>query len=191
MQKQLNYDLIRDLNNRFDDINETLLLSLYSKVHPRSVQWFFEAAGKEHYRLLAYISNHYEGALILDIGTNTGSSALALSLSGNNHIISYDIEDCREGHGLNEKIEHKVMLATDDIVSVKSASLIFLDTKHDGVFENEFRNKLEEINWKGVLILDDIYLNPEMKSFWDSITQEKIDLTKVGHWSGTGAVIFQ
>lgn len=191
MQKQFNNDFIRSLTNKYNDINETMLLEYYSNLHPNSVQWFFEPAGTEHYRLLAFISSNYSGALILDIGTNTGSSALALSKGSSNHVISYDIEDCREGHGVGERIEHKIGLATDDIANIQNASVIFLDTKHDGTFEDEFRNKLIELNWKGVLLLDDIYLNPEMKAFWDSITQEKIDLTKVGHWSGTGAVIFE
>jgi hypothetical protein len=39
-------------------------------------------------------------------------------------------------------------------------------------------------------MFDDIYLNAEMTNFWNGLQNEKYDLTKVGHWSGTGIAIF-
>ena len=36
-----------------------------------------------------------------------------------------------------------------------------------------------------------IYLNPIMQTFWNKIGLEKIDLTPLGHWSGTGLVRFE
>jgi hypothetical protein len=40
-------------------------------------------------------------------------------------------------------------------------------------------------------MLDDIHLNDDMKLFWNNITEEKYDLTSIGHWSGTGLVVFK
>jgi hypothetical protein len=52
-------------------------------------------------------------------------------------------------------------------------------------------NKLIEIDFKGILLLDDIHLNAEMQALWDWIPiVKKIDLTKFGHNSGTGVVMF-
>ena len=52
-------------------------------------------------------------------------------------------------------------------------------------------SKLIEMDFKGILLLDDIHLNPEMQSFWDWIpVGRKVDLTRLGHHSGTGAVLF-
>ena len=65
-----------------------------------------------------------------------------------------------------------------------------LDTDHDGPFEYKSYNYLKEINWEGYLLLDDIHLNNVMREFWNHIDNEKHDITSIGHWSGTGLVIF-
>ena len=52
--------------------------------------YFLEAPGKEHYRLLSYISTLYNGVTILDIGTYKGCSALALSFNPSNKVVSFD-----------------------------------------------------------------------------------------------------
>jgi hypothetical protein len=72
-----------------------------------------------------------------------------------------------------------------------SSKIILLDTFHDGGFELEFLNYLKGINYSGVLILDDIHLNNEMKSFWENINEDKLDITNIGHGSGTGVVYFK
>ena len=46
----------------------------------------------EHYRLLTYLANQYNGINIIDAGTYQGLSALALAQNPNNKIWSYDIE---------------------------------------------------------------------------------------------------
>ena len=47
---------------------------------------------------------------------------------------------------------------------------------------------LKTINYLGVLILDDIHLNKEMKFFWENINEDKLDISVFGHSSGTGVV---
>jgi hypothetical protein len=74
----------------------------------------------------------------------------------------------------------------DKILS--ESKIILLDTFHDGTFENEFLNYLKRINYSGTLILDDIHLNNEMKLFWDGLNDDKLDLTNIGHQTGTGVV---
>ena len=69
--------------------------------------------------------------------------------------------------------------------------LIMLDTDHEGPFEHKAYQYLKDINWKGYLLLDDIHLNAPMKEFWNQIDNEKYDITSMGHWSGTGLVIFK
>lgn len=66
-----------------------------------------------------------------------------------------------------------------------------LDTFHNGDFEMEFYNKIKEIGFSGLLMIDDIYLNTEMKNFWNQIELEKFDLSEFGHHSGTGLVTFK
>ena len=88
-------------------------------------------------------------------------------------------------------IEFNMKNVLDDANVLTSTRFIMLDTNHDGIFENQFYSKLKEINYKGILFLDDIHLNPMMKIFWDGITEEKYDLTSKGHNTGTGIVIFE
>lgn len=46
--------------------------------------------------------------------------------------------------------------------------------------------------FKGILLLDDIHKSKEMKSFWNTFDEEnKVDVTAVGHQSGTGLVEFE
>ena len=69
---------------------------------------------------------------------------------------------------------------------------IFLDTDHDGIFENPFYDYLCNINWKGILLLDDIHSSSkQMDDFWERIKKEKHDISSLGHWSGTGLVYFK
>ena len=59
-----------------------------------------------------------------------------------------------------------------------------------GMDEDSYQH-LKKINWEGYLVLDDIHLNDPMKEFWNQIDNEKYDITPMGHWSGTGLVIFR
>ena len=152
--------------------------------------YFHLESGKEHYRLLMYASTLYNNEIIFDIGTNKCMSALALSYNKSNKVKTYDIVRLLDNNPEVENIEYILGDSTKDTDLIKS-NLIFLDVDHDGIYEDIFYDHLKSINWKGVLILDDIKLNEPMKDFWNKITEEKYDITNIGHWSGTGLVIFR
>ena len=156
--------------------------------------YFLEVPGKEHYNLLAYISTLYNGQSLLDIGTYKGCSAIALSHNPLNKVISFDITP-----GLLKLSQQpkNVEFRLDNILDVNyrelilSSPFIMLDTAHDGPFEYKFYNYLLEIEYKGILLLDDIHLNNSMKDFWNSISIEKYDISNIGHITGTGLVYFK
>ena len=147
--------------------------------------YFNDHAGREYYRLLSYISNQFKYSTFIDVGTYRGLSAFALATDKSNFVISYDIEDRRE---LDADNIHFVIGDVLKEKQLRSASVILLDTLHDGVFENKFINHLRKIEYSGILLLDDIHLNKEMEMVWDSITETKKDLTNIGHYTGTGYV---
>lgn len=154
-------------------------------------KWFPSPPGKEHYRLLIHISNMFNNINILDVGTNYGCSALALANNPSNKVISYDIVKHPETEHIKcSNIEFRIgnVLYNEEVI--KNSKLIMLDTAHDGTFENEFYNKLKEIQWEGMLLLDDIKLNNAMEQFWKNIHHVKWDLTHLGHFTGTGLVMF-
>lgn len=150
--------------------------------------WFYMNAGLEHYRLLAYISKLYNGVTLLDIGSYQGSSAIALSFNKKNKVISYDIDQQPEIGEIN--IPNIKFIKGNVLKDEITAPFILLDTYHDGTFEQDFVNHLLKINYKGLVMFDDIHLNKEMSNFWNGLQNEKYDLTEIGHHSGTGIAIF-
>ena len=50
-------------------------------------EYFWLEPGAEHYKLLAYLSTRYHSTTIIDLGTDKGCSALALSYNQSNRVI--------------------------------------------------------------------------------------------------------
>ena len=152
--------------------------------------YFHMESGKEHYRLLMYVSTLYNDEVIFDVGTNKCMSALALSYNKSNRVKTYDIVKLLPENPNVDNIEYILGDSTKDL-DLEKCPVIFLDVDHDGLYEDIFYEHLKNINWKGILILDDIHLNEPMKKFWNRIEEKKYDITNIGHWSGTGLVVFE
>lgn len=180
----------------YDDIQSIDLTPLSSIItsNDEYKKYFLGDVGREHYKLLAYISSLYDDISILDIGTNRGFSALALSYNKLNKVHSFDLYELKE---LKSPLPDNITFYINNILNeeykdlILKSKIILVDTFHDGSFEKKFHSYLNEINYKGILLLDDIKLNDKMIDYWDSIEEEKKDISKVGHWSGTGLVIFK
>ena len=153
-------------------------------------EYFWLEPGAEHCKLLAYLSTCWSSATLIDLGTDQGSSALALSYNPSNRVISYVIEDRRLNPINLPNIEFRVKDALEDREEILTAPLIMLDTAHDGVFERRVYDMLDAAGYEGLLLLDDVHLNAAMQDFWSRISLEKFDLTPLGHCSGTGLVRF-
>ena len=179
---------IKSVSNQELDSLDTSYIARYNFMHPNS--YFHGQSGREHYRLLMYISTLINRGIIFDVGTYRCMSAAALSFSGKNKVISYDIEQNISTNPDILNVEYKLGDVRND-ENLSKSQFIFFDVDHDGKFEKLFLDHLREIEWKGLMLCDDIYLNDPMKKWWDSISEEKIDLTNVGHWSGTGLIIFK
>jgi hypothetical protein len=186
---------IVNINNLDLDQLDTKFINQYSNLlMNRNLQhdpyYFHLKSGREHYRLLAYVSTLYNNQIIFDVGTNKCMSALALSYNKSNKVKTYDIVKLLPQNPVVDNIEYILGDSTKDN-DLMNCPLIFLDVDHDGTYENIFYEHLKNINWKGILILDDIHLNDEMKNFWNMIEEKKYDITNIGHWSGTGLVVFE
>ncbi len=144
-------------------------------------------AGQEHYRLLYWLASHFRDAL--ELGTYRGHSALAMAIGGAD-VYSFDIEDHRDVINVPDFLQFHIMQDAHLQID-NSFQLVFLDTYHDGTYERVVLNHLRDIKWKGILVMDDIHLNDEMKAVWSEITERKEDWTDIGHWSGTGIVFFE
>jgi hypothetical protein len=154
--------------------------------------------GKEHYRLLAYLSSITDGRDILDIGTHRGSSGLALSINPKNMIYSFDIQ---HNYPLpkRDNISYHLENLFDESIrkrwkdKILGSAFIVLDIDpHEGTRELEFYKWLLKNDYKGYVVCDDIWYFKEMRdNFWFHVeTSYKIDVTSLGHWSGTGIIRF-
>ena len=146
-----------------------------------------EPAGKEHYRLLVWLGYQcYFGSLV-EVGVYKGLSGCALSLNNKNKVTGFDLVD-----NITCNLPSNYTYIIGDILLndrlLKQSPFVLYDTNHDGVHEKLFYDWLVKINYKGLILFDDIRLNPEMVAFWESITHKKEDISSIGHITGTGAV---
>ena len=177
---QIDKDEVRDL-----DVSQLEAISLNKN------DWL--SAGQSEYRLYAWLSTQFDKSIILDVGTRTGGSALALSYNENTKVISYDLQEQGASQIKKNNIEFKIQdFREDDSLNWDHVSIIMLDVDpHDGVQEEQMMEFLEDKGWKGILLLDDIGPQwPEVEDLWNRITYPKINVTEVGHLSGTGLVNF-
>ena len=151
-------------------------------------------AGQSEYRLYAWLTTQFNNTTILDVGTRTGGSALALSYNETNKVMSYDLQEQGASSGISKSnVQFNIKdFREDDTLDFDNISIIMLDVDpHDGVQEEEMFEWLEEKGWKGLVLLDDIGPQwPEIEDFWNRITYPKLNVTEVGHMSGTGLVNF-
>jgi predicted O-methyltransferase YrrM len=177
-------------------------------------EWVFCWPG-EHYRLLASVVSLLQPMRIVEIGTNTGLSALAMlpRMPQNAQLWTFDIvpwKKLRDGMGRDQgtflcdsdfdsgKL-HQVVgdLGCRDTCSehceiLRNADLIFVDGPKDGVFENNLIHNFEHCGLKKqcLVIFDDIRYWT-MLSIWRTISRPKLDFTSFGHFAGTGLVSWE
>lgn len=186
-----------NINLTAEEINAIDLSSLNQYIEwSKNSKYFNLDAGQEHYKLLALLSKKLGCKRLVDIGHYHGFSSVALSFSDDKVIDSYDIFNWLpdDGSMTSENLDNVNLYVEDYLDDIpklmKDTDLIMIDIDHTGVTERLIMEQLEKNNYKGMVFLDDINLNEEMKKFWADIKLKKIDVTPIGHWSGSGIVIF-
>ncbi len=151
-------------------------------------------AGQSEYRFYAYMSTWFNNTTILDIGTRTGGSALALSYNPTNKVRSYDLVEQGASQGIKkDNITWNIGdFMEDEDIDWDNVSIVMIDVDpHDGSQERVMMDWLREKGWKGILMHDDIGPGwPDIQLMWDEIPEEKFDVTEIAHMSGTGIVNF-
>jgi len=186
---------IIELNKTQIDAIDLTEIDKYIEWNKKNYDFFKLEAGKEHYKLLSYISTCFNSNdILIDIGTYFGFSALALSYN-KGKVITYDVCDWipDDVHSIknNANIELKIMNCINDMDIISKAKFIMIDIDpHNGEEERLIINALKENGFKGILLLNAIKFNNNMVELWNEISLPKEDGTLVGHWSGTGFVIF-
>lgn len=157
---------------------------------------FNQPGGVEQYKLLAYISSQLpDGTTVIDVGTYLGCSALALSYNEKVNVVTYDaVDNIPNDKTTIKSIPNINMILSDykdHIQSFIDKPIIVLDIeRHDGIQEKIIVQRLIDAGYKGIIICDDININADMKAFWEWVPIKKHDVSKYGHWTGTGIIVF-
>jgi len=170
-------------------------------------EWFNVWPG-EHYKLLAALVQILRPKVVIEIGTFTGLSALAIKqfLPPEGTLATFDLQPWQgiEEHVLTEAdfadgrfVQHLDNLADEEPFErhralLESAEFLFIDGPKDGVTEYVWMKRFQTLRFKNkpILLFDDIRLM-SMVPFWRTLKHPKLDLTSFGHWSGTGLVDWQ
>jgi hypothetical protein len=157
----------------------------------------------EHYRLLAALVTCLRPRRVIEIGTFTGLSSLAMRpfLEPGSVLTTFDIIpwDRVPGTYLTQADFDKETFVQEiaDLGSfeaaqrfspqLREAGLLFIDAAKDGVLEQNFLDNFEKIGLKRgtILVFDDIRIWAMLR-IWRSIRRPKLDFTSFGHWTGTG-----
>jgi predicted O-methyltransferase YrrM len=165
----------------------------------------------EHYRLLAGICATLKPKTVVEIGTASGLSALALlsELPSGSRLVTFDIlpwdykgPEAWGGEVLlraedfaNGRLSQFVGDLSNDATFEKhralleQADFLFVDGPKDGVFEQQFLDRLGSVRFATppLVMFDDVRLW-NMVRIWKNVRRPKLDLTSFGHWSGTGLI---
>ena len=143
----------------------------------------FGCSLEHYYAILAHLSTYFNDSIIVDLGTHTGNSAVALSHNKSNEVYTFDTFPTEEAVELFKKDEYKNITyiignciennwygqplgpfsanLLEPLKSEKemflSSELIFVDIDpHDGVQEAAVLDFLVENDYKGIMVCDDI-----------------------------------
>jgi len=183
-------------------------------------QTSYKAIGRnlEHYyAILVQLSTYFTDSVIVDLGTNRGGSAAALSYNKSNEVYTFDIAINDEAISLFEQYENITYLIGNCIENnwcgqpqiippglrirplksereiFLSSELIFLDIDpHDGIQEAQVLDFLVENDYKGIMVCDDIgRKHPPMHEWWNSIELTTYNIAnKYASGTGTGIICF-
>lgn len=161
----------------------------------------------EHYRLLAGLARVLAPRVVIEIGTATGMSALALAHGAPDEatVATFDLVPYHQVPGAvlreSDFADRRLVQHLDDLSTpagldkhralLREASLVFVDAAKDGSQEDRFLELLGTVDYvtPPIVVFDDIR-QWKMLATWRRITRPKLDVTSFGHWSGTGLVDF-
>lgn len=206
MPSQRLIDLTKDafdhtLKNNLESIRSSRIKTGKNHIELDQISLFPGA----HYRILNGIVRSLNPKRVVEIGTWTGISSLAIldgASSDNFKLTTFDIIPWNE-------IEHTALNQDDfgphfeqklaDLSNrdhfhqqkeiFQEADLIFIDGPKDGVFEYQLVEYFKELNFYNnpIIFFDDIN-QIEMLNLWHGINKPKFDITSLGQFTGTGLI---
>jgi len=148
-----------------------------------------------YYRFLYRLVEKTKPRLCLELGTHTGiSSACMADGYPDGKIVTINNrnelrEECRRPN-----VEYLIQDSLTEYIPPMPISILFIDTEHNGIrCLSEYNLYIKHMAPDGVVFFDDIFLNGEMKDFWQNFNPpdgEKFELPVHG-WAGFGAILLR
>lgn len=206
MPSQRLIDLTKDayeytLKNNLESIKTSRMKSNMNHIELDHISLFPGA----HYRILNGLVRSLNPKRVVEIGTWTGVSSLAIldgASSDEFKLTTFDIVpwDAIEHTALVEEdfgchFEQKLTdLSNRDLFQqhkdiFQEAELIFIDGPKDGAFEYQLVEYFKELKFQHnpIIFFDDIN-QIEMLNLWHDIKKPKFDITSLGQFTGTGLI---
>jgi len=158
----------------------------------------------EHYRLLSALVQELSPNRVVEVGTYTGLSALAMlpDLKRGARLTTFDVIAWNEipdsflrASDFADAVLTQILgdlskpaVAKQHAAVLQEADLLFVDGPKDGVFEKRLLENFTSCLKPGALLVFDDIRVWNMLTIWHAIAQPKLDITSFGHWSGTGMV---
>lgn len=191
-------DLLQALISR---TRQTSLASLADRNPPG----LMELWPGEHYRLLAALMQELKPRTVIEIGTFRGLSSLAMLayLPPGAQLTTFDLISWEQISGTflrgTDFVSGNFTQALCDLKDpencrmhaslIRNADLVFIDGPKDGIFEEKLLDNFAAFGLRPhtVLVFDDIHIW-NMLGIWMRIRHPKLDITTIGHYTGTGMV---
>jgi beta-1,4-mannosyl-glycoprotein beta-1,4-N-acetylglucosaminyltransferase len=186
-------DLVRAAESLISTIDFTAAIARHSI--PPNYQRYMQCrrgGGEDYYKGLASLARILGVRRALDLGTNTGASAVALATevaSVDTFDITFDSVLSVEklfASNIRGHLLQKPEAALD--IDPRPYELVFVDIDHTGMWEREIHRSLTA-SFRGVAAFDDIFLNDGMRRFWENIEHPKV--VTDWHFSGFGIVDYR
>jgi predicted O-methyltransferase YrrM len=154
----------------------------------------------EHYNLLTAITEYLIPRVVWEFGTFTGAGTVAIEegcckFPGLTTIFTVDNNPPNENWF--HELDFGVYRIVDDFLSpsvlnhndLPKADLIFIDGPKDNKTEAQLLCELGKITFRNrpIVVMDDIR-EPALVYVWRNIQRPKMDLTSLGHFTGTGII---
>lgn len=156
----------------------------------------------EHYKLLSALVSVLKPGVVVEIGTGSGYSSLAMKkyLPADAKLFTFDIRPWREVRTnvltqedfSDGRLTQVIADLGDPEVFkqhaglLREASLVFIDAPED---EHRFIKNFGTLKFNSnpIFVFDNIRLM-HLIDVWENIGRPKLDATTFGHWAGTGLV---
>jgi predicted O-methyltransferase YrrM len=157
-----------------------------------------------YYRYLTAYSISKKPRWVLELGSQTGSGAVALGANQLTHVTLCDVDTSFISEEIKQSSKFTVIKSEsrERCLSLldNKYDAIFVDIDHVGDLELDIHYNLKEMKYKGIVFWDDIKISNKMNDFWhriksDKDTSDAFDHCTVSQWhpedfAGFGVTVY-